>query len=73
MFKRDRLTVLEWIVLLIILTIPILNVIFAIWMFFRGKASETVKNFFIAYLLLYLLAWIGVLGGVFENMQGLFS
>ena len=73
MFKKDRLSVLEWIVLLIILAIPILNVVFAVWMFFRGKASETVKNFFIAYLVLYLLAFIGVLGGVFENLQGLFS
>ena len=73
MFRTDRLSVLEWILLLIILSVPILNVVFAVWMFFRGKASETVKNFFIAYLILYLLAFLGVLGGVFENMQGLFS
>lgn len=73
MFRTDRLSVLEWILLLVILSVPILNVVFAVWMFFRGKASETVKNFFIAYLILYLLAFLGVLGGVFENMQGLFS
>ena len=73
MFRSDRLSSLEWIILLIILTVPVLNVIFAVWMFFRGKASETVKNFFIAYLLLYLLAYLGVLTGVFENVRGLFS
>lgn len=73
MFRNDKLSVLEWILLLVILTIPILNVIFAIWMFFRGRASETVKNFFVAYLILYLLAWLGILGGVFNNIQGLFS
>lgn len=73
MFRTDKLSVLEWILLLVILTVPILNVVFAVWMFIRGRASETVKNFFVAYLILYLLAWLGILGGVFENMQGLFS
>lgn len=73
MFRNDKLSVLEWILLLVILTVPILNVVFAVWMFIRGKASETVKNFFVAYLILYLFAWLGILGGVFDNMQGLFS
>jgi len=72
-FRNDKLSVMEWIFLLVILTIPILNVVFAVWMFIRGKASETVKNFFVAYLILYLFAWVGILGGVFDNMQGLFS
>ena len=71
MFRSDRLSVLEWI--LIILTVPILNVVFAVWMFIRGKASETVKNFFIAYLLLYLLAYLGIFTGIFENARGLFT
>jgi hypothetical protein len=73
MFKTNRLSVVEWIVLLIILSIPILNVIFAIYMFVKKKASETVKNFFIAYLVLYFLAWLGLLGGVFNNLSGLFN
>mgnify|MGYP000903852237 CR=1 FL=1 len=73
MFKSDRLSVAEWIVLLIILAIPILNVIFAIYMFIQRKASETVRNFFIAYLVLYFLAWLGILGGVFNNLSGLFN
>ena len=73
MFKKDKLSVIEWIVLLIILSVPILNVIFAVWMFLRGRASETVKNFFIAYLVLYVLAFLGMFGGVFDNIQGLFS
>ena len=73
MFRSDKLSVLEWIVLLIILAVPVLNVIFAIWMFLRFKSSATVKNFFIAYLILYVLAWIGLFGGIFDNLQGLFN
>ena len=73
MFRHDKLSVFEWILLLVILAVPILNVVFAVWMFIKGNASETVKNFFVAYLILYLLAWMGIFGGVFENMQGLFS
>jgi len=33
MFRRDRLSVLAWIALIVILSIPIVNVIFAVWMF----------------------------------------
>lgn len=69
MFRRDRLTVLAWIVLIIILSIPIVNVIFAVFMFIRRGTSATVKNFFIAYLILYVLAaWLG-----FFNMSSFFA
>jgi len=73
MFRRDKLSVLAWIVLIIILSIPILNIIFAVYMFIGGRTSDTVKNFFVAYLILYFLAFIGMFNGAFENMQGLFG
>ncbi len=73
MFRRDKLSVLAWIVLIIILSIPILNIVFAVYMFIGGRSSDTVKNFFIAYLILYFLAFFGMFNGAFENMQGLFG
>jgi len=42
-------------------------------MFIRRGTSDTVKNFFIAYLLLYALAFLGMFNGAFSNMQGLFG
>ena len=73
MFRRDKLSVLAWIILIIILSIPVLNIIFAVVMFLRSGTSDTVKNFFIAYLLLYALAFFGMFNGAFSNMQGLFG
>ena len=73
MFKRDKLSILAWIVLIVILSIPVLNVIFAVYMFIKRGTSDTVKNFFIAYLILFFLAFFGMFNGAFENMQGLFG
>ena len=73
MFRRDKLSVFAWIVLIIVLSIPIVNIIFAVIMFIRSGTSDTVKNFFIAYLLLYALAFFGMFNGAFSNMQGLFG
>jgi hypothetical protein len=76
MFRRDKLTVLAWIVLIIILSIPVVNVIFAVIMFIRRKTSATVKNFFIAYLILYILAaWFGFfnISSLFATISGLLS
>ncbi|MBU1020432.1 MAG: hypothetical protein KJ847_04395, partial [Firmicutes bacterium] len=68
------LSVLAWIVLIVILSIPIVNIIFAVWMFIRRGTSDTVKNFFVAYLILYVLAaWLGIFNGAFANLQGLFG
>ncbi|GEM_PF-1250150 len=74
MFTSDRLSVLAWIALIVILSIPVVNVIFAIVMFIRRRTSQTVKNFFIAYLVLYVLAtFLGVFDGAFANVQQLFG
>ncbi len=73
MFRRDKLSVLAWIILIIILSIPVVNLIFAVLMFISKKTSDTVKNFFIAYLVLYALAFFGMFNGAFSNMRGLFG
>lgn len=74
MFRNDKLSVFAWIALIVILSIPIVNVVFAVWMFIRRGTSDTVKNFFIAYLILYILAaGLGLFNGAFSNFQGLFG
>ena len=73
MFRRDKLSVTAWIILILILSVPILNVAFVVWMFIRPRTSDTVKNFFVAYLILWFLAWIGIFTGAFDNVQGLFG
>ena len=73
MFKRDKLSVLAWIVLIVALSIPVFNIIFAVFLFIRRRTSDTVRNFFIAYLILWALAYLGVLTGAFANIQGLFG
>jgi hypothetical protein len=73
MFRKDKLSVLSWLVLIVILSIPVVNIIFAVLMFIRRGTSDTVKNFFIAYLVLYFLAFFGMFNGAFDNMQNLFG
>jgi len=73
MFRKDRLSVLAGIVLIVILSIPVVNVVFAVIMFIRRGTSGTVKNFFVAYLILWCFAVFGLFNGAFANMQGLFG
>jgi len=42
-------------------------------MFLRRGTSDTVKNFFIAYLILWFFAIFGLFNGAYENMAGLFG
>ena len=73
MFRKDKLSVLSWLVLIIILSIPVVNVIFVLVMLLGPGASSTVKNFFIAYLILWALAFFGMFNGAFDNVSGLFG
>ncbi len=66
MFKKNKLNVLEWLILIIIVSIPIVNVIFIIWGVLNNKFSENLKNFAIAYVIFYLL----IAGGIWQG--GLF-
>jgi len=73
MFSRKEVSVLGWMILLLILNVPILNVIFVIWAFLSSRVNKTLKNFFVAYLVFWLLAFFGIFTVTFENMQGLFG
>lgn len=73
MFRNNKVSVLEWIILIIILNIPILNVIFAVVLTLRGRTSVTIKNFFVAYLVMWFFAVFGIFSGAFGNFQGLFG
>jgi hypothetical protein len=73
MFKRKEIGVLGWIILILILNIPILNVIFVIWALLSSRVNKTLKNFFTAYLIFWLLSFFGIFSVTFENLQGLFG
>ncbi len=73
MFKSNKISVVGWMVLLVLCSIPVVNVIFVVWILIRRKASSTVKNFFIAYGVFYVLAFFGMFNGVFGNVQGIFG
>lgn len=66
MFKKNKLSILEWFILLVIVSIPIVNIIFVIWGILNNKFSVNLKNFGIAYVIFYLL-FVGGLwqGGIF--------
>ena len=73
MFKRNEISTFAWIVLLVVLSIPILNVIVGVILYLDRKTNRTVKNFFNAFIVLWLLAMIGLFNGVFDNLLGLFG
>jgi hypothetical protein len=72
MFKRKEISVLGWMILILILQIPILNVIFVIWVILSNRANRTVKNFFFAYLVFWALSFFGIFSVTFESLQGIF-
>lgn len=62
MFKQNKLTIFQWFVLILIMSVPILNIIFLVWGFLTNRFSRNLKNFIIAYLIFYLL----FAGGLFQ-------
>ena len=64
MFKKNKLNVLEWLILIIFLSIPLFNIIFIIWGVLNNKFSQNLKNFGIAYVI-----WVYVLGGSFLGLR----
>lgn len=66
MFKKNKLSIFEWLILIILISIPIVNIIFVVWGILNNKFSENLKNFGIAYLIFYLL----FAGGLWQS--GLF-
>ena len=73
MFSRKDISILGWIILLLILNFPILNVIFVIWALLSKRVNKTLQNFFAAYLIFWILAFFGIFSVTFENLQGLFG
>ena len=66
MFKKNKLSILEWFLLLILVSIPIVNIIFIVWGVLNNKFSENLKNFGIAYVIFYFLLGAGFWqGGLF--------
>lgn len=65
MFKRNTLSILVWGLLILILSIPILNLIFLIWGFLAHRFSKNVRNFIVAYIILYFIFGVAAFQGGF--------
>lgn len=61
MFRKDRLSIFQWFVLILIMSVPILNVIFLIWGFLTNRFGRNLKNFIIAYIIFVYLFTGGLL------------
>ena len=74
MFKRKDISVLAWMILILILSVPILNVVFVVWVLLSSRANRSVKNFVIAGLMFWFLAAVfGFFSGTFEVITSLFA
>jgi len=72
MFKRKEISVLGWVILILILSVPVLNVVFVIWAILSNRVNKSVKNFFFAYLVFWALSFFGIFSVTFDSLQGLF-
>lgn len=74
MFKRKDISVLAWMILILILSVPVLNVIFVVWVLLSSKANRSVKNFVVAGLMFWILAAaFGLFSETFAIISGLFG
>ena len=73
MFKGKEISVLGWIILILVLSVPIVNVIFVVWAILSHRVNRTVKNFFFAFLVFWALSFFGFFSVTFESLQGLFG
>lgn len=73
MFRKRDMGVLGWLFFFILLTIPVLNVIFIIWILFSSRVNRSLKNVFVAFFIITLLHFVGILSGTFESLVGLFG
>lgn len=65
MFKKNKLSIFEWFLLILIVNIPIVNVIFIVWGVLTNKFSQNLKNFAVAYVIFYILFVGGIWRGGF--------
>ena len=56
MFKNDRVTIVEWLIILIIIPIPVVNFIFLFYVLLNRNISKTIENLVYALLIMMLIA-----------------
>jgi heme/copper-type cytochrome/quinol oxidase subunit 4 len=60
MFKSDRVTILEWMLIIGFMALPFVNLAFILWIFMRRGSSQTVKNLVIAFGIFIIFALIAL-------------
>ncbi len=65
MFKSSSFSIIEWIIFLIVIPIPIVDILFIIWVGYRIGVIALVKKLLIALGIYVLLVFVALaLGGV---------
>lgn len=72
MYRSNKLGLIEWIVLLVILAIPIVNIIVGVWLYIRKGTSSTVRNFILALAIIFVVtAVLGFTTDILNNVSDL--
>ena len=72
MYRSNKLGIIDWIVLLVILAIPVVNIIVGILLYIRPGTSSTVRSFLVALLIMILAgAILSFTTGVIDSVTDL--
>jgi hypothetical protein len=56
MFEKDQLGVFDWILFFVLMSIPIVNIIFFIILLAGGNTNQTLKNYLWAFVVMFVFA-----------------
>lgn len=75
MYKSNKLGLIDWLILLVLLAIPVVNIIVGILLYLSPGTSRTVKNFLLAVVIILVAGIIlnfttGVLATITDFIGG---
>ncbi|PAT02009.1 hypothetical protein CI105_03880 [Candidatus Izimaplasma bacterium ZiA1] len=69
MFRSNRVSTLEWMILIVLMAIPVVNIIAWVILFFGVRTSGTIRNFLMAILVFIILSFIfGIFTGILDKV-----
>ncbi len=58
MFKKRQLSIIEWLGLLLLMMIPIVNLIVFLYILIAPGVNTTLRNFMLALLIAAIISWV---------------
>jgi len=72
MFRSNKVSTLEWMILLVLMAMPVVNIVVWIILFFGVRTSGTIRNFLMAILVFIILSFIfGIFTGILNKVFNL--